>query len=445
MHKTIDAKAHITCRMNRLLIRNCRIFDGHTILNDGRVLDIAIADGRIMEIGEIPVMEGATLIEAENRTAIPGLIDAHFHACSPTLSVSAADAMPESLMAHHAGKILEGALLRGFTSVRDMGGADLGLYQAVEQGLIRGPRLFFCGKAFSQTGGHGDLRQTGRDPIHAQGCACAYHGSLTRVIDGADPLRAEARETLRQGAHHIKLMLSGGVLSPTDPLWMPQYSDQEILAVVEEARSRRRYVAAHAHTAEAAMRCAALGIRSVEHGTLINEQAATSLASAGCFVVPTLAIMDALLDDANRSLLSSEALDKVSSLMEAALEAIDHCKRAGVRIAFGTDLLGDLHDRQNREFLLRSPVQSSIEILRSATSVNAQLLNRGGEIGVIASDALADILLIDSCPQRVPEALGNSQNAIALIVSRGRIISSRLPEGNISYGYNLNNQTNAGW
>ncbi|MFA7588204.1 MAG: amidohydrolase family protein, partial [Novosphingobium sp.] len=384
--------------MNRLLIRNCRIFDGHTILNDGRHLTIAIADGRIERVGPIDDAEDRAVIDAEGRTAMPGLIDAHFHACSPTLSVPTADGMPDSLLAQHARAILEGALLRGFTSVRDMGGADLGLHQAVEQGLVRGPRLFFCGKAFSQTGGHGDLRQTGRSPIHATGCACAYHGSLTRVVDGADALRKEIRETLRQGAHHIKLMLSGGVLSPTDPLWMPQYSDAEIRAAVEEACGRHCYVAAHAHTSEAAIRCAELGIRSIEHGTLIDEQAAERIADTDSFVVPTLAIIDALLDDAISSTLSPEARSKVSALMDSALQAIIHCEQAGVPIGFGTDLLGQLHPRQNREFLLRSAVQSPIDILRSATSVNARLLNREGEIGVIAPRAQADLLLIDGDP-----------------------------------------------
>lgn len=414
--------------MNRLLIRNCQIFDGHRILNNGEPLDIAIADGRIREIGRIAAMADATLIDAQGRTALPGLIDAHFHACSPTLSVPAADAMPDSLMAQHARIILESALRRGFTSVRDMGGADAGLRQAVEHGLIRGPRVFFCGKAFSQTGGHGDLRQTGRDPVHPPGCACAYHGSLTRVVDGADALRAEVRETLRQGAHHIKLMLSGGVLSPTDPLWMPQYSDQEISAVVAEARGRRRYVAAHAHTAEAAIRCADLGIRSIEHGTLIDAPAAARLAEAGCFVVPTLAIIDALLDDAISTSLPAEAREKVSALMEAALQAIGHCARAGVPIGFGTDLLGHLHGRQNREFGLRRAVQSPIEILRSATSVNARLIDREGEIGVIAPEALADILLVDGDPLEVPELLGDPESAIPLIISRGAIVASRLPQ-----------------
>lgn len=419
-------------RMNRLLIHNCRIFDGHTLLEDGRSLAIAIADGRIEKIGRIDDRESGLSIDAGGRTAMPGLIDAHFHACSPTLSVPTADMMPETLMAQHARVIMEGALLRGFTSVRDMGGADLGLHQAVEQGLIRGPRLFFCGKAFSQTGGHGDLRQTGRAPIYASGCACAYHGSLTRVIDGADTLRREVRETLRQGAHHIKLMLSGGVLSPTDPLWMPQYSDPEIRAAVEEARSRRCYVAAHAHTAEAAMRCAELGVRSIEHGTMIDAQAAARIAGTDSFVVPTLAIMDALLDDAIGSTLPPEAREKLSSLMDHALQAISHCGEAGVPIGFGTDLLGDLHGRQNREFLLRRAVQSPIDILRSATSVNARLLNREGEIGLIAPGALADLLLIDGDPLQNIEVLGDPDSAFALILSRGEIISSRLPKDAIA-------------
>lgn len=416
--------------MDRLLISNCRIFDGYEMIDDGARLDIAIADGRIAQIGRIDTMDGATRIDAGGRIAIPGLIDAHFHACSPTLSLSATDSMPDSLLAHHARRILEETLQRGFTSVRDMGGADRGLHLAVEEGLIEGPRLFFCGKALSQTGGHGDLRPPGRLPAHTAGCACAYQGSLTRVVDGADNIRLEVREILRQGAHHIKLMMSGGVLSPTDPLWMPQYSDAEILAAVEEARTRRTYVAAHAHSADAAMRCARLGIRSVEHGTLIDASTARHLAEVGCFVVPTLAVMDALLDSAAGSLLPGEARGEVAMLLGKAIEAIGHCTDAGVPIGFGTDLLGDLHPRQNREFLLRRVVQSPVDILRSATSVNARLLGREGEIGTIANHALADLLLLEGDPlDPADEGLADPENGIALIVSRGQIVrdAGRLP------------------
>jgi imidazolonepropionase-like amidohydrolase len=217
---------------------------------------------------------------------MPGLIDAHFHAYATNLDLGKAEETPRSLHALEAHILLENALARGFTTVRDAAGADYGLAQATERGLIKGPRIFYSGRAITQTGGHGDSRAQS-----VEGCACSSHG-MSWVADGPDEVRKAAREELRKGANQIKIFVSGGISSPSDPVWMPQFSDEEIKAAVAEAASRRTYVLAHAYTADSIARAVRCGVRSIEHGNLIDRAAAEVVRAHEAFVVPTLAVSE---------------------------------------------------------------------------------------------------------------------------------------------------------
>ena len=346
-----------------------------------------------------------------------------FTPCSSKSTVPSIEDMPASLLYQHARHSLEGALSRGFTTVRDAGGADLGLAMAVERGLIAGPRIFFAGRGLSQTGGHGDMRsQTRFEPC---GCA-AYHGPITQVADGVDAVRRAAREELRKGAHQIKMMVSGGVLSPTDPLWMDQYSDEEIRVGVEEAATRRTYVMAHAHTANAVRRCAELGVRSIEHGTQIDAEAAEAVAAAGAFVVPTLVTIFAMIESGAELGLPKVYADKLQGLGEDGLRSLEICQAAGVPMGFGTDLLGPLQDRQSQEFLIRSEVLAPVDVLRSATSINAALVQRSGELGTIAPGAVADILVVDGDPLGDLGLLQEQGRHIPVIMKEGRFCKNAL-------------------
>lgn len=380
-----------------VVLANARVFDGiseeiaegqHVVVEGERIREIASAP---------PSFRDAIVLDCRGRYLMPGLIDAHFHAYSPSFDIAGGDRMPAALMASHAGKILQGALERGFTTVRDAAGADIGLFLAIEHGLIRGPRLFFAGRALSQTGGHGDIRRG--DEVQPCGCH-GYSGLLSRVVDGVDEVRRAVREELRKGAHQIKIFVSGGVLSPTDPLWMPQFTADEISAAVYEAATRRSYVMAHCHTDEGAARCVELGVRSVEHGTLINrDETARLIAARKSFVVPTLSVIDALQRNAPAARLSAESMDKLKSIGDQAYRSIEVCHRAGVQLGLGTDLLGHaFHPLQGGELELRGRVQKPIEVLRSATSGNAALLQKSGELGQIAPGACADILVLDGNP-----------------------------------------------
>ena len=407
-----------------IVFEGCRVFDGASA-EPREDATVVVEDGRIKEVadGALGVPADAERVACGGRTLMPGLIDAHFHALLVDLNIPALDDMPASLLNQHARHNLEGALRRGFTTVRDAGGADLGLALAVERGLIAGPRILFAGRGLSQTGGHGDMRkQTRFEP-----CGCAgYHGPLTQVADGVDAVRQVVREELRKGAHQIKMMVSGGVLSPTDPIWMDQYSDEEIRVGVEEAATRRTYVMAHAHTASAVRRCAELGVRSIEHGTLIDAEAAEAAAAAGAFVVPTLVTLFAMIESGDQFGLPKIFAEKLQGLGEDGLRSLDICRTAGVPMGFGTDLVGPLHDRQSQEFLIRGQVLPPVEVLRSATSINAALMQRSGELGTIAPGAVADILVVDGDPLGDLGLLQEQGRHIPVIMKDGRFYKNEL-------------------
>jgi imidazolonepropionase-like amidohydrolase len=380
--------------MPNVLFSRCHVFDGrHPDLLEAS--DVLVEDGRIKEVSDRPIRTTtAQVVPVNGRTLMPGLIDAHWHVVGADVNLTRLDAMPESLRQAHARQYLEGALDRGFTTIRDAGGADFGLALAVEQGLIKGPRILFSGRALSQTGGHGDMR-----PVqHFEPCLGGHGGSVGQIADGPTEVRKAIREELRKGAHQIKIMVSGGVASPADPLGSLQYSEEEIRAAVDETARRNTYVMAHAHTSAAVRRAVEYGVRSVEHGTLIDRETAKVVAAHGAFVVPTLVIIMTLWEHGPGLGFPAVSMAKLAEVKDAAVGALDILKSAGVQIGFGTDLLGPLHAYQSREFLLRSEVLPSHDILMSATSVNATLLNRAGDLGVVAAGAIADLLVVDGNP-----------------------------------------------
>jgi imidazolonepropionase-like amidohydrolase len=407
------------------IFRNATIFDGHgdDIVDGG---DVVVEDGRIKEVGTTRcAFKESVVIDCNGRYLMPGLIDCHFHAYSPSMNMAANDHMPPSLLAAHAFKVLEGTLSRGFTSVRDAAGGDIALWMAIEQGLIKGPRLFFAGKAISQTGGHGDIRPGDQHDT----CGCSgYTGSISLVVDGADAVRAAVREELRKGAHQIKIFVSGGALSPTDPMWMPQFTEEEIRAAVYEASTRRTYVMAHSHTDDSSRRCSEYGVRTIEHGTLIcKDETAQVLATNGTYVVPTLSVVDVLQRHRNRLNLPPQILDKINSVGSENLRSIEVCARAGVKLGFGTDLFGhDFHPFQGGELELRGQVSKPIDVLRSATSINAEILQRSGELGCIKPGALADILVLEGNPFRDLALFRTPLNNIPVVMKGGVFVRNAL-------------------
>src|SRR5580704_12308492 len=404
--------------MNRTTFINAKIFDGMR----GDYLDesiVVVEADRIVEVSRTRgASTGGDTVDVGGKTLMPGLIDAHCHVLGASLKVTDIETQPLTYVAGYASKMLGHALDCGFTTVRDVGGGDAGIARAVAEGLIRGPRVFFAGRALSMTGGHGDFR----DPFSGVGaCGCSGEGRVALVVDGEDAVRTAAREELRRGAHCIKIMLSGGVLSPADPIWMDQFTDREVIAAVEEAARRRKYVAAHCHPPSSITRAAMLGVRTIEHATLIDESSAEAVKTAGAYVVPTTVIVRALLDDAKAGGLPSWMSGKLGEVSDQSLKGLEIKDRSGLEIGFGTDLLGHLHTHQTREFLIRREVQSAIAILRSVTSVNAEILMEP-HLGKIQPGCYADILVVDGDPLEDIGVLAQDGRKLSVIMKAGEFV-----------------------
>ncbi|MDA5194151.1 metal-dependent hydrolase family protein [Govanella unica] len=407
--------------MPRTLITNGLIFDGHSpdLIADHYVL---IENGRIARVRSgKPDVAADRVLDLKGKVLMPGLIDAHFHAYAAEANMGLLEELPISYLAQRARPLMEGALKRGFTTVRDAGGADYGLWRAIEEGHFDAPRLFYAGRAFSQAGGHGDSRAS-----HIEPCGCGMRGNLAEVVDGVDDLRKAVREALRQGAHQIKIFVSGGISSPTDPIWMLQYSEEEIRAVVDEATRRRSYVMAHAYTAETILRGVRCGIRSIEHANLIDAEAAAAVAEHGAFVVPTLITYAAIARHGKALGVPQITLDKLSDVKDQGLTAIELCRKAGVKLGFGTDLLGDMHKHQLDEFEIRAEVETPFQILNSATAVNAALVQQPDLLGCVREGAHADLLVIDGNPLQDVRIMARPER-MALVMRGGKIIVNHLP------------------
>ena len=400
------------------MLRNATVLDpGAGSLADGQA--VVVEGERVVEVGATAAVRAgdATALDARGMTVMPGLIDAHVHVNAVTADLGALESWSPSYVTAHAARILRGMLDRGFTCVRDVAGADFGIAAAVQEGLLPGPRVIFGGKALSQTGGHGDPRGPGRSILDQHPCS----PSLTVVADGVAEVRRAAREQLRRGAHHVKVMLSGGVASPTDRIDSTQYSMEELRAVVEEARAANRYVTGHAYTAAAVNRGLEAGVGCIEHGNLMDASSVELFRSTGAFYVPTLATYAALAAEGLEQGMPAAQHAKVFEVLDAGLGALELAHRAGLPIVYGTDLLGGMHRRQLTELTLRSQVQPAAEVLRSATTVAARLLRLEGRVGVVAPGAWADLLVVDGNPLEDLEVLTDPARNLRLVMAAGRI------------------------
>jgi imidazolonepropionase-like amidohydrolase len=410
----------------QLIFRNARIFDGHSA-ECAAGMHVRVADGLIQEVSARPLgAPDAQVIDVAGRTLMPGMIDAHVHAYAGSMSMHRLEALGEAYRAAHAVRMLGHALDCGFTTVRDCAGGDYSLYKAIEDGLIRAPRFYYSGKALSMTGGHGDFRPAEERPQQHLGCACGSHNWGCRMADGVDACLHAARDELRQGAHHIKIMGSGGVVSPTDPVWMNQYREDEIRAIVGECAERHSYVSAHCHPASAIRRCVSFGVRSIEHGTLIDDSTAQFVATKGAYVVPTLIIIFALVENGRAMGFPAVSQAKVDEIYKQALASLDTLRRAGVKVCYGTDLGGPLYVQQCREFTIRREVFTPLELLRQATSVPAEMMGLAGKLGCIAPGAHADLLVVDGDPLKDIGLLAADGKMLRTIVRAGEVVRNEL-------------------
>jgi imidazolonepropionase-like amidohydrolase len=410
--------------VSSILFKNAHVFDGSS---PERLLShqVLVVDGFIEEVSASVTAEADEVIDVGGRTLMPGMIDVHIHAYGSDVSAQKVDEMGEPYRTAHATRMLGHALDCGFTSVRDVGGGDWSLARAIEEGLIRAPRFFYSGKILSMTGGHGDFRSPSQSQHTSGYCSCGSQNSLCVIADGVDECVKAAREQLRRGAHCVKIMCSGGVVSPTDPVWMNQYREDEIQAVVEECRQRRTYVAAHCHPASAIRRAIECGVRCIEHGTLIDDATAQLAARTGTYIVPTAIIMRVLVELGRELGFPAANLDKVIELERHALGGLQVMRAAGVKVGFGTDLIGKTYVQRCREFILRKQVFSELEILRQATGMGAEILMEEGKLGCIRPGAHADLLIVDGNPLEDISLLARDGAALSIVMKAGQFQKRR--------------------
>ncbi|QQS14806.1 MAG: amidohydrolase family protein [Rhodospirillales bacterium] len=410
--------------MSAILFRNLELLDprwdeargGHEVLVEG---------GMIREVSDRPIRAaGARVVDCGGRTLMPGLIDCHVHVFLSEVNIRALEAIPLTLMTARAADLMRGMIDRGFTTVRDTGGADWGIKMAVDTGLLPGPRLFISGRAIGPTGGHSDSRRR-TDGGAPCGCCNALVYSMA-VADGADAVRGAVREQMRQGADQVKIMCSGGVASPYDPLDSLQYSPAEIAAATDEAANFGRYVMAHAYTPDAITRAVSNGVRTIEHGNLIDDASAALLASKGGFMVANLVTYSTMKERAAQFGMTADMLAKNDIVLDGALRSLEICKRAGVKVGFGSDLLGPLQIEQSREFLLRAEALRPIEIVRQATLVGARILRMDGKLGVVEPGAFADLIVVDGDPLARLELFQDQGAHILVVMKAGAFHRNRL-------------------
>ena len=402
-----------------IIFENARVFDGIAAepIEDATVV---VEGDTIKEVSDRRFGGSGERVDLAGRTLMPGLIDLHTHPWISELNLGRVSRQRTEYLALHAAGSLRRSLDFGFTTLRDAGGTDPSYALAIEKGFVPAPRLFPSGRMMSQTGGHTDWREANEADRGGGNGMDDGMFRFTAVVDGPDAMRRAVREELRRGATQIKLMLSGGVASPTDPLDRVQFSDEEIRVAVDEVTRRGTYCFAHCHPLNSIRKALEMGIRTIEHGTFIDDETARDVAaSPDTYVVPTLAVVSALSKDGRALGLPEASLKKLEGMHDIAMGSLEIMKRAGVKMGYGTDLLGGHQDQQLFEFELRADVLSAHEILVSATSLAAEILDQKGRLGVVAPDALADLIAIDGDPLRDVRIMNQGGRNIPMVMRGG--------------------------
>jgi imidazolonepropionase-like amidohydrolase len=356
-----------------------------------------------------------TTIDCKGRTLMPGLTDAHVHICAVEGNITDQHRfLPPSLLAAKALRRAEECLMQGFTTVRDAGGADYGFREAINEGISPGPRMLVSGNYISQTGGHGDKRRRAEWMAPIDCCI----GMIGSIADGEAEVRKAVREQLRRDVDQIKIMASGGAMSPSDELDTTQYTIGEMRAAVEEAQAVGKYVLSHAYSDTAVRNAITAGVRSIEHGNLIREGAAKAIKDAGAFLVPTMITYEMIYREGKRYGIGDHQIAKINMAREQSVQGLTYAYKAGCQIGSGSDLLGDMMVQRAAEFELKAQVMTPMEVLLSATKVNAELFRMADKIGTVEPGKYADLLVVDGDPLKNLR-LFQMQDRIAVIMKGG--------------------------
>jgi imidazolonepropionase-like amidohydrolase len=411
--------------MPNVLFRNANlVLDGFTTLQPS--FDILVKQNCIHSVSSTPIEpEDAKVIDCSGKTLMPGLIDAHAHITGLTLSPKNIS-YPISEIVLASANYLRNSLMDGFTAIREAGGADYSIARLLAEGTIVGPRLFYSGKALTQTGGGADFR-TPTELIDPCGHISPF-SVMSVIADGVDEVRRAAREELRKGAAQIKLFASGGVVFPSEAhSTLYEYSEAELAAVVDEAKSRGTYVMAHVYTDEGIRRCLRAGVRSIEHGNFASEQTIAMMSEYGAYLDPTFISLVQRIESARETQLSSAIVDNLKRTVSRGKQVYRWAKQYKVSIGLGTDLWGpEAQKSQLREIEVRMELDSPVDVIRSATAVNAELLMQNGKLGTIKPGAYADLLIVDGDPLTDLRVLLHPERNLKLIMKDGVIYKDEL-------------------
>lgn len=411
----------------KYIFKNAQIIDpakGRVIPNQ----TVKLAGGLIESISETSadsqVSSDEVVVDLAGKFLCPGLIDCHVH----ILSVAGDDNLlaggfgSDPTVSYFRQPYLCGQMLsRGFTTVRDTGGATLSLKEALADDVFPGPRLFICNKTISQTGGHGDNRN-----VHEHcGCACSTNTAISTVVDGVPAVTQATREQLRTGGDFIKMMASGGVASPTDRLDNIQFTVAEVQAISEVARSYNTWVTAHAYTPRAIRHAVDNGVMGIEHGNFIDKETAEYMAERGVWLTPTLVTYDAMGSNKYAGYLPPVSAAKNKEVLKLGLQSLRIADEAGVTICHGTDLLGPMQAEQSREFGIRAQVLSSKTVLRGATVNAAKMLRQEEFLGQVKEGFAADLLVLNGNPLEDVSVLDDAEKSVLAVMKNGRVYTSR--------------------
>jgi len=418
-----------------MLLRNVYVFDGTSAERSSAPMQVLVRNGMIEQISSAPIdvapEDALVVFDGEGRTLMPGLIDAHWH--SALVSPSSINAMTADIAYIHllAGRVADATLMRGFTSVRDMGGPSFGLRRAIEEGLVVGPRIFPSGAMISQTGGHGDFRLPHEVP-QAENAPLNYADrvGVTAIADGSDAVLKRVREQLMLGATQIKLMAGGGVSSMYDPLDVTQYTAEELRAAVQAAENWGTYVAVHAYTSRAVTMALEAGVRSIEHGQLVDEDTVRLMAKKDVWWS-----LQPFIDNELSNPKKGAARLKQQMVQQGTDRAFELARKHKIKVAFGTDMLGtgNLGESQNALLVSMQRWYTPGEVLQIATGNNGALMSLAGPryplpapLGVIEVGAVADLLLVEGDPTADLSLIADPEQNFHMIIKQGVIYKNTL-------------------
>lgn len=406
--------------MTRTLFKNATLIDvNHKATAEFSVL---VNDDKIeaVEQGNIEAKVDRQ-IDVKGKYLLPGLIDAHIHLSFASANLQSLRTFSITYRTAIATVNAKDILYRGFTTVRDAAGTDIGFVRAIEAGVIVGPRIFTACNIISKTGGHGDIRAC-QEPVDTCPCHLAPHEAVF-TADGIDGVRKATRETFRRGAHQIKIAASGGATTEGNDLHAPQFSLAEIQTIVEEANDNNSYVMAHAHGRHGIERAIIGGVRSIEHASFLNEDLAELMVKYNTYMLPTLVVGKSF---AQSKVLSAQVRKKAQEAFEASSHAVELGLKYNIPMGFGSDVFGEIMDDQTEEFVLRAQLQSNYDVLVAATAINAEIMMQKDKLGVIKENAFANLIIVDKNPLDDISILDNPDGKhISFVMKGGEIFKGQ--------------------